>query len=508
MEAKQLLEEFLAEAAVIHDLANVSGLLSWDEDTNMPPGGAEGRGHLHATVSSIAHARRTSPRMAELLAALEAADLPADGVEAAMVREGRRAYDRATKLPARLVEELARSSSSGRQAWARAREQNDFRLFESELARMIELKREEADAVGYTTERYDALLDEYEPGARAAELRSTFAHLRQEQVALLAEIGDSPVELDEGVLQRGYPAAAQERYVKALAARVGYDFEHGRLDETIHPFAETVGAGDVRITTHYEEGQLGTALFGTLHEVGHALYEQGIDPALVRTPLGQGAGLGTHESQSRLWENLVGRSLAFWEGEFPQLQAAFPEQLSGVAQGEFYRAVNVAQPSLVRTEADEVSYNLHVLVRFELETALLDGDLDVADLPHAWNERYRDYLGIEPSNDVEGCLQDIHWSVGLFGYFPTYALGNLMSVQFYEAAERDLGPLEEPVRRGDFAHLLGWLRQNVHRHGSRFDPPELLGSATGSQLDAGPYLRYLRRKFGTLYQLSLTPAAP
>ncbi len=507
MDKKQL-EEFLAEAAVINDLGNVSGLLSWDEDTYMPDGGAEGRGHLQATVSSIAHARRTSPRMAEMLEALEAADLPPESAEAAMVREGRRSYDRATKLPTRLVEELARSSSSGRQAWAHAREENDYRLFEPELAHMLELKREEADAVGYTTERYDALLDEYEPGAKAAELRTTFAHLRQEQVALMAEIGQSPVKLEESVLQRGYPADAQAQYVKKLAAGVGYDFERGRLDETIHPFAETVGAGDVRITTRYEEKHLGTALFGTLHEVGHALYEQGIDPAFARTPLAHGAGLGTHESQSRLWENLVGRSLAFWEGAYPELQAAFREQLGHVPLEEFYRAINVAQPSLVRTEADEVSYNLHVLVRFELETALLDDDLSAADLPHAWNERYRDYLGIEPQNDVEGCLQDIHWSVGLFGYFPTYALGNLMSVQFYEAAERDLGDLDEPIRRGDHAPLLGWLREHVHRHGCRYDPPELLKRATGSELDAGPYLRYLRRKFGELYQLTHTQGTP
>lgn len=501
-------EEFLAEAAVINDLGNVAGLLSWDQDTYMPEGAAAGRGEQMATISSLHHARLTGPRMAELLAALEAADLPPDSVAAATVREGRRAYERATRLPRRLVEELARVSSSARLAWARARDANDHRLFAPELERMIDLKREEADAVGYTTERYDALLDEYEPGARAADVRAVFTQLREEQVQLLGEITDSTVRLSDAALVGSFPAAEQAAYVKGLAAKIGYDFTRGRLDETIHPFAESIGLDDVRITTRYEVSNLATALFGTLHEVGHALYEQGIDPALARTPLAHGAGLGVHESQSRLWENLVGRSLPFWEGAFPELQAAFPAQLGGVDLATFHRAVNVARPSLVRTEADEVTYNLHVLVRFELETALLAGDLAVADLPLAWNERYRDYLGIEPANDVEGYLQDIHWSAGLFGYFPTYALGNLMSVQLYEAAERELGDLAALLRQGHFAPLLGWLRKNVHRHGSRYTPADLLQRATGSALDAGPYLRYLRGKFGQLYDLPATQTTP
>lgn len=496
------LAEFLAEAAIIDDLSSVSGLLSWDQDTYMPPGGAEGRGHQMATVSSLRHARLTSDRMADLLSSLEAAGLPADSLEAAIVREGRRAFDRATKLPASLVEALARSGSSGRQAWVSAREASDFRLFEPELTRMIELKREEADAVGYTTERYDALLDEYEPGATAAEVRVTFQELRTQQVALLAAIGESPVRLASDLLEAGYAPAAQAAYVNALAATVGYDFHHGRLDETIHPFAESIGLNDVRITTRYDAGNLASALFGTLHEVGHALYEQGIHKSLARTPLAHGAGLGVHESQSRLWENLVGRSLPFWQGAFSSLQAAFPAQLGGAGVESFYQAVNVARPSLIRIEADEVSYNLHILVRFELETALLDGDLAVADLPHAWNERYREYLGVEPGSDVEGCLQDIHWSVGLFGYFPTYALGNIMSVQLHSVAERDLGDQDDAVRAGEFGPLLGWLREHVHQHGSRYTPAELLQRATGSPLDAAPYLAYLQRKFGALYDLT------
>lgn len=491
--------EFLREAAVAYDLGKAASLLSWDQDTYMPAGGAEGRGNQLATLNALRHGIITSAKMSDLLAALEAGPPLPDSVEGAMVREARRAHDRATKLPTRLVEELARQSSAARQSWVAAREAKEFGLFRADLARLVELKREEADAVGYATERYDALLDEYEPGATAAEVRVIFAELREKQVELLARIGSSSVKLADAPLAASYPAPQQAAYVKGLAAKVGYDFRRGRLDETIHPFAESIGLDDVRITTRYNEDNLATALFGTLHEVGHALYEQGIAAAYARTPLAHGAGLGVHESQSRLWENLVGRGLAFWEGEYPLLQKAFPAQLGHVPLAAFHQAINVARPSLVRIEADEVSYNLHILVRFELELALLNGDVAVSDLPHEWNERYRDYLGVSPANDLEGCLQDIHWSVGLFGYFPTYALGNLMSVQLYEAAERHLGSQDAAIRAGDFAPLLGWLRENVHQHGSRYRPAELLERATGARLDAAPYLAYLNRKFGALY---------
>ena len=490
--------EFLKQVAVIHDVGKAASLLSWDQDTYMPGGGSEGRGHQLAALSSIRHGLVTGQKMSDLLSALEASGMDGASAEWAMVREARRAYDRATKLPTRLVEELTRQGSSARQAWVAAREADDFKLFEGQLARMIELKREEAEAVGYTTERYDALLDEYEPGATAAEVRVIFAELRAHQVQLLADLGHSHAKLDDGTLIGGFPAGTQASYVARLARKVGYDFRRGRIDETIHPFAESIGIDDVRITTRYNEDNLATALFGTLHEVGHGLYEQGISPEYARTPLAHGAGLGVHESQSRLWENLVGRSLAFWEGEYPHLQRTFQDRLGEVPVADFYRAVNVARPSLVRIEADEVSYNLHILVRFELELALLNGELAAKDLPLAWNERYRDYLGVQPPSDLDGCLQDIHWSVGLFGYFPTYSLGNLMSVQLYEAAERQLGPQDDAIRAGNFEPLLGWLRQNVHQHGSRYLPSDLLERATGSKLDAAPYLAYLRRKFGAL----------
>lgn len=494
--------EFLHEAAVISDLTEIGALLSWDQDTFMPPGGGEGRGHQFATLSSIRHERITSSKTADLLAELSERDFEEGSPEAGILRVARRAHERATKLPARLVEELARRSSTARMAWAQAREAKDYSLFEPELAAVFELKREEADAIGYEGERYDALLDEYEPGATAAELRELFEPLRSEQVELAAQIAESAVKPDMSPLQRGYGAGEQAAYLKALVAEVGYDFRRGRLDTTIHPFATSMGIGDVRMTTRYQEGDLAAALFGTLHEMGHALYEQGIDPAYARTPLASGVSLGVHESQSRLWENLVGRSLAFWEGAYQGLKAAFPQQLGNVSTREFHAAVNGVQRDLIRIEADEVTYNLHVLVRFELEQALLSDDLAAKDLPGTWNERYEQYLGVTPGDDVVGCMQDIHWSVGLVGYFPTYTLGNLMSVQFWEAAGRAIGDIDEELRAKRYAPLLNWLSENVYTHGSRFQPADLLKRATGQALSADPYLNYLKGKYRALYQLS------
>jgi len=496
----KLLGKFKLEMGVLGDLGAAADLLSWDQDTYMPPGAAEGRGQQLATLSSLRHARLTGEPLADLLDALEGADLPEGSVELAMVREARRQAERARAVPARLVEELARRSSSARVAWSRARAEDRFELFAPELAEMFALKREEADAVGGGS-RYDALLDEYEPGATATGLQTLFAPLRAEQVALLEAIRASGVQHPADMLERGYPVAAQRELCLRTVAGFGYDLERGRLDVTLHPFATAIGRDDVRITTRYDEHFLSTALFGAMHEAGHAMYEQGVDPALQRTSLGGGASLGVHESQSRLWENLVGRSLAYWEGAYPRLRSTFPAQLGGVGLDEFYRAVNRVEGSLIRVEADEVSYNLHVLVRFELELALLQGDLDVADLPGAWNELYLEYLGLAPASDADGCLQDIHWAAGLIGYFPTYALGNLMSAQLYAAAKRAEPHLDDAVRSGDFAPLLGWLRDNVHRHGSRYRPAELLERATGAGLSANAYMSYLTNKYAELYPL-------
>lgn len=494
-------DEFRRETSQLNDLAKAAALLSWDQDTYMPDGAADGRGQQLATLESLIHQRMTADAMGQLLSELESAQLPVDGVEVAMVREARRAYDRAVKLPGRLVEELARRSSSARHAWAKARAAADFTLFAPELDAMLSLKREEADAVGHNGRRYDALLDEYEPGATTEELTALFTPLRSQQVELLEQLSASDVRVKAELLEQEYPQEQQQRLAREMAAAIGFDFNRGRLDTALHPFAESIGLDDVRITTRYDTHYLSTALFGTLHEAGHALYEQGIERAFGRSPIAHGASLGVHESQSRLWENLVGRSLAFWRYAYPRAQELFPAQLAGVPLEEFYAAINRVAPSLIRVEADEVSYNLHVLVRFELELALLDGDLSVVDLPGAWNELYQQYLGVTPPDDAAGCLQDIHWSVGLIGYFPTYALGNLMSVQLFNAVRERLPELEQQFAAGEFAPLLGFLRDTVHRHGSRYLPGDLLERATGTALSAAPYLTYLRDKFGALYRL-------
>lgn len=498
----ELLSRFKEETAVLADLSAAADLLTWDQDTHMPPGAAEGRGRQLATLYALGHARLTDDRFDDLLASLEASGLGAESAERAMVREARRKAARARRLPRRLVEELARRTSSARVAWGHAREASDYSLFQDELSGVIELKREEADAVGVGACRYDALLDEYEPGATAEGLKALFEPLKVEQVALLHAIRGSGVDPSDDVLKRLYPVPAQERLCRATAASLGYDFHHGRLDVTAHPFAISIGRNDVRITTRYDEGNLATALFGTMHEAGHAMYEQGIGEEYDRTPLGRAASLGIHESQSRLWENLVGRSLPYWEGAFPALRAAFPQQLAGVGVEEFHAAVNRVESRFIRVEADEVHYNLHVLVRFELELALLEGSLGTRDLPGAWNELYARYLGITPPTDALGCLQDIHWAVGLVGYFPTYAIGNLISAQLFAAARRALPGLDDAFRQGRFQPLLAWLRENVHRHGSRYHASELVRRATGSEMSGEAYLGYLRSKYGALYGLA------
>ncbi|MBX3140885.1 MAG: carboxypeptidase M32 [Trueperaceae bacterium] len=501
-DVSEALRAFRAEAAILSDLAAAADLLSWDQDTYMPPGAAAGRGEQEATLHALRHGRLTDPAYTGLLDELEASGLDPAGSDHAMVRVARRTASRAGRMPRRLVEELARRTASARVAWAKARSEDRFDLFAPELAAVLELKREEADAVGGGGQRYDALLDEYEPGATAASLAAVFEPLKEEQVALLAAIAGSGVQLSDEMLRRAYPVDAQRRVCEATAASFGYDFRRGRLDVTAHPFAIGIGADDVRITTRYDERFLNPALFGTMHEAGHAMYEQGFAPEFHRTPLAHGASLGIHESQSRLWENLIGRSLPYWEGAFPALRAAFPEALGGEDVESLYAAVNRVESSLIRVEADEVSYNLHILVRFELELALLNGDLAVKDLPAAWNDLYRSYLGITPPSDALGCLQDIHWAVGLVGYFPTYALGNLVSAQLFAAARGALPELDADVRSGDFATLLGWLRSNVHRHGSRYLPAELIRRATGSELDSRHYVDYLKGKYGALYGLA------
>ena len=494
----------------IFDLGKVADLLAWDQQTMMPPGGARIRGEQLATLSAEIHRRIGSKDVAadlDVLAAPDAAEA-LDHEQRAQVREARRAFEKQAHLPSDLVEAISEQVTRGQAVWVEARRDDDFGRFAPELERMLELRRRHADHLGWEDHPYDALHDLYEPGSTTARVKEVFAPLKTALETLLDAIRARGDEVDDRVLRAGYDEELQERFGREVVTAFGYDFERGRIDPAAHPFAQSLGRTDVRITTRYRRDWLPTALFGTMHEAGHGMYEQGIAERFHRTPLGHAVSLGVHESQSRLWENLVGRSHAFWEAKLPRLAEHFPEQLEGVGVDAFVRAVNRVAPTLIRVEADEVTYNLHIMIRFELETALLDGSLPVADLPDAWNAKYEESLGIRPPSDAQGCMQDIHWAAGLVGYFPTYSLGNLMSVQLWEAAQETLPDLDELVRAGEFAPLFLWLRENVHAHGSRFLPGELLERATGSDLDPGPYLRYLERKYSALYDLGGISLAP
>jgi carboxypeptidase Taq len=485
-------------------LASCSRVLGWDEQTYMPAGGAEHRANQLGLLAGLVHERATAPRVGELLGALEGSELTtaAASATAANIREARRDYDRATKLPRRLVEELSRVGTLGQQAWVEARKQSNFAHFLPWLEKIVALKREEAEAIGYGSGvPYDALLDDYEPGATAAQVQALFTPLREELVKLNAQIAGSGKSPDLSLLTRLYPVEAQRSFSRHAARAIGFDFHEGRLDEAAHPFCSGFGPGDTRLTTRYDPHHFPGAFFGTLHESGHGIYDQGLDKAAFGTPVGQAASLGIHESQSRMWENFVGRSRPFWRYFFPQAQAVFPEALTDVRLEDFYWAINDVRPSFIRVEADEATYNLHIMLRFELEQPLVAGDLKPADVPAVWNETFTRYFGITPPNAAQGCLQDIHWSGGGIGYFPTYSLGNMYAAQFFEAARRDLGDLDAQFAAGEFAPLKSWLNDKIHRRGKQDRPQRLVELVTGKPLSHLPLVAHLRSKFGPLYGL-------
>jgi carboxypeptidase Taq len=497
-------DRLIAHAREVALLKSTQSLLEWDERTKLPPAGGEYRAEQVSYLAGLVHRKTTEPAVGEYLAELIESPLAADrhSDTGAVIHNLKRDYEKKTKLPQALVEELARLSVIGQQVWADARKANDFARFRPILEKTIELKKQEAAAIGYDDVPYDALLDDFEPGAKTAEVRQVLAGLREQLVPLIAEIVESGRHPNMDVLHRHCATAAQDAFGLKVVAAIGFDLDAGRLDVTNHPFCSTSGPRDVRLTTRYFEDFFPSALFSTMHEAGHGIYEQGLQADEYGLPTGDAVSLGIHESQSRMWENLVGRSRPFWEHFFPEMQRAFPTAFGNVPLDEFYFAVNDVRPSLIRVEADEATYNLHVLVRFELEQALLLDELRVADLPAAWNEKYRQYLGIESPTDADGVLQDVHWGAGLFGYFPTYSLGNLYSAQLFEAAERDLGSLDDMFRRGEFMPLRDWLRTNVHELGRRYAPEELVRRVTGEGISHVPLMRYLRGKFGPLYGLA------
>ncbi len=485
-------------------LGSAASVLHWDEQTHLPTKGAEHRGNQVSLLARMTHEQFTSPKIGEMLSSIESSDLVKDRQSdpAANVRELRRQYDRDTKVPASLVEQISKTAVLAHHAWVESRKKTDYATFKPWLAKTIDLKKQQAKCIGYTATPYDALLDEYEPAETTANLVRVFESLRQPLIDLVAKIGASSKKAPIEILEQTYPAADQEALAREASAKIGFDYDAGRLDTSVHPFCTDLGPGDVRITTRYDEKFFGDAFFGVLHETGHALYEQGLPQQHWGTPLGTAISLGIHESQSRLWENLVGRSKSFWEFVYPKTKAAFAAQLKDVSLDRWHFAINDVRPSFIRTESDEATYNLHILLRFEMEQALLTGDVNVNDVPAAWNERMKKYLGVTPPDDARGCLQDIHWSGGSLGYFPTYTLGNLYAAQFFEQARKDMGDLDSQFRRGEFAPLLGWLRQNIHRHGRRYPACELVKRVTGKPLSAEPLLAHLRKNARELYAVS------
>ncbi len=484
----------------VADLYAVANLLEWDQHVYMPPGGAKDRGSQLAIIQKLAHTKFTSPEVGQLLEDLSStnAGLEPASDEARLLTVTRRDYLKAAKVPTEWVAEFARVTAAALPAWQAARVSNDFSLFLPHLERIVQLRREYAQIFQPYDHIYDPLLDDNDPGLKTADVQAIFAELRPHQVELIQAIAARP-QVNDRFLHQEFDQQKQWEFGVMVVTRMGYDWQRGRQDLTIHPFCTSFGLDDVRITTRFIPNYFPDALAGSIHETGHALYEQGIDHKLARTPLASIKSMSLHESQSRMWEHLVGSSLPFWEYFYPRLQGVYPSQLGSVSLEDFYKGYNLVQPSFIRIEADEATYNLHVMLRLELEIALMEGSLLVKELPDAWRARMQEYLGITPPDDVRGVLQDIHWAGGSFGYFPTYALGNLISVQLWERIQKDIPDLDDQFRRGDFAALLGWLREKVHRHGGKFEVQELVQQVTGKKIDPAPYIRYLRRKFGQIY---------
>ncbi len=481
-------------------LRAVEEMLAWDQETYMPKNGVPARAEQTALIAGLAHERLVADETRSLLD--EASADPSDFAAQTNLRETRRTFERAANIPTDLVKEIAHTSSLAKEAWVKARAQSRFAEFAPFLEKLVDLKKKVAECIGYDAEPYDALMDEYEPGAKAADIERLLGELRERTAALFKRISDAPSKPDASILTRHYPKTRQEALSRKMAEALNFDFDSGRADVSVHPFCTTIGgSGDVRITTRYDEQFLPAALFGTMHETGHALYEQGLGRDHMCTPMGEAVSLGIHESQSRMWENMVGRSKAFWTYHWSELAKTFPEVLGDVSLEKFYGAINTVTPSFIRVEADELTYNLHIVIRFEIERALFNGTLSAMDIPTAWNEKMDRTLGVTPPDDREGCLQDIHWSMGAFGYFPTYALGNLYAAQFFEQAKKDIPDLFDRIAANDHRPLLEWLRTQIHCHGQRYRANELVELVTGRSLSIEPFMDYVTEKFSAVYGL-------
>jgi len=502
MKPKEAYEELVKRVGELDLLRSGYAVLQWDHEVYMPSGGAENRAATMAFLAGMIHEKFVDPRINELITTVEGSTLVSnpESDEAANIRELRYQYDKQTRLPKELVEEINKTRMLAHHEWAEARRNRDFKKFQPWLEKIINLTRQKAEAYGYDGEPYDPLLDDYEPGSAVESIADTLGKLRSELVELLGRITDAGRKPNPSIIERPYDVDRQKIFSEIVCAAIGYDFTDGRLDIATHPFTIGIGPGDTRITTRYNPKRFNDAIFGTIHEAGHALYDMGLERKKHRgMPMGDSISLGIHESQSRMWENLVGRSRPFWTYFFPIAKSMFFKSLDGVSLDEFYGAINYVAPSYIRVEADEVTYNLHILLRFELERAIIKGDLKTGDIPGEWNSRFEKYFGLKVDHDANGCLQDVHWSSALFGYFPTYALGNIYSAQFFNQARKDIPNLEKRFERGDFIVLREWLRDNIHRHGQRYRAEELSRRITGSGLDHKPLMEYLNVKFAEIY---------
>lgn len=491
------LKEMLGE---VSDLGHAASVLGWDQQVNMPPGGAEARGQQLATIGKIAQEKFTSDEVGSLLEDLKKEFSNAETDDGAMIRVAARNYDKAKRVPASFVAEQAMAASKAVEAWVEARSKSDFSIFRPFLEKNLELVKKYISFFPPADHPYDTLLDDYEPGMKTAEVREIFGNLRPKQVSLIKAISESK-QVKNDFLKKSFNEKKVWDFSEKIITKFGYDFKRGRQDKAPHPFQTTFSVNDVRITNRYEKSSPLSTLFSAMHECGHALYELGVNPAYERTSLESGTSLAVHESQSRMWENLVGRSLPFWEHFYPELKKTFPSQLDGVNTKAFYKAINKVEPSFIRVNADEATYNMHIMLRLEIEIGMVDGSIAVKDLPEIWNQKMRDYLGITPPNDALGVLQDIHWSYGSVGYFSTYALGNIVSAQLWERINKDIKDLEEQVRKGQFAELREWLRSKIHVYGHKYDPQDIVQKVTGSKIDSAAYVRYLTKKYSEIYGL-------
>jgi carboxypeptidase Taq len=493
--------EFLERVKEISTLEQVGSILEWDQQTYMPPGAFAMRGQQSSAIAGIIHERLTSDRMGKLIRALKKQELSPDGT--VILREVERKWKKASSVPGPLVKEISITGSLAFEAWGKARKNSNFKQYAPLLERMIDLKKQVAEHIGYEDKPYDALLDDYEPGMKTRDVEALFKRLIAKLVPISRQIMDAPVP--KSAIPAGkYPLEDQRKFLDVLATGMGYDLNCGRIDLSAHPFTNGA-AKDVRITFRYQEDNPYYSIFPIIHETGHALYEQGFQEKYFGTPLAEAVSMGLHESQSRLWENVIGRSLPFWQHFYPQMQQAFPK-FKKVPLDAWHHEINRVSPSYIRVEADELTYNLHIALRFEAEAAIFDGKLKTRDIPAFWNERFEKYLGIPVHNDAEGCLQDVHWSGGGFGYFPSYTMGNLYAAQFWHAAKKQMPGIEDSIAAGDLSVMLGWLRKNVHRHGKRYGTAELMKRVTGSPISEDFFIDYIKEKYGGLYDIRLKAA--